>query len=230
MSQKNAERKVTLPINVMHLEHPGHLQPVSRKDFFENPKSETLEFRFVEDKTAVPNGPFDPWQLRDDFLSWPIDDWGGFIAMAGCFGPFRISKRSFGLWQKVLREALIRPAHEWKALQSEFDVPNHDLRLTNPLRIAFAWGGDAPRAYIPAMATLDTIIATIQIDKLQGAEFRVCARHDCKNPPFRVEARQKIYCSSECAHLVAVRNSRARAANSKSSRQRGARKKPKSRG
>jgi hypothetical protein len=216
MSHQNVKTKVTLPIDVVHLEHPGHLQPVSRKDFFENPESETLEFRFVEDKTAVPNGPFDPWQLRDDFLSWPIDDWKGFIAMAGCFGPFRISKRSFGLWQKVLREALIRPAHEWKALQSEFGVPNHDLRLTKPLRIAFAWDGDAPRAYVPAMGTLDTIITTIQIDKLQGAEFRVCARHDCKNPPFRAEARHKIFCDSSCAHLVAVRKSRERASQAKS--------------
>jgi hypothetical protein len=216
MSHANVTAKVTLPMDVVHLEQPGHLHPFSRKDIFENPKSETREFCFVEDRTAAPNGPFDPWQLRDDFLSWPIDDWEGFIAMAGRFGPFRISKRSFGLWQKVLREALIRPAREWKALQSEYGIPDNDLRLTKPLRIAFAWDGDVPRAYIPAIASLEAIIATIQIDKLQGAEFRVCARHDCKNPPFRVEARHKIFCDSSCAHLVAVRKSRERAPQAKS--------------
>jgi hypothetical protein len=229
MSHRNVKTKVTLPIDVVHFEHPGHLEPVSRKEFFENPKSETLEFRFIEDRTAARFGPFDAWQLRDDFLSWPIDDWEGFVAMAGCFGPFRVSKRSFGLWQKFLSEALIRPAREWKALQSEFGILNCDLRLTKPLAIAFGWDGDAPRAYITAKATLDTIIATIQIDKLQGAEFRVCARHDCKNPPFRVEARHKIFCDSACAHLVAVRNSRARAAKNKTKMKRTARK-PRSRG
>ena len=216
MSHKNVSAKVTLPIDVVHLEQPGRLQPVSRKDFFENPKSETLAFHFVADRTAAPHGPFDPWQLRDEFLSWPIDDWEGFIAMVGRFDSSRISKRSFGLWQKVLREALIRPAREWKALQSEFGSPDNNLRLARSLRIAFVWDGDVPRAYVAGTGALEAIIATIQIDKLQGAEFRVCARHDCKNPPFRVETRHKIFCDSACAHLVAVRKSRERAPQAKS--------------
>jgi hypothetical protein len=55
------------------------------------------------------------------------------------------------------------------------------------------------------------MVATIKVEKLHGATFKECARPDCKNPPFRVEARQKIFCSSDCAHLVAVRNSRKRA-------------------
>ena len=214
MSRAKTRAKVTLPIDVVHFEQPGQLQPASKTEFFKNPESETLDFRCLPDRTATPNGPFDPWRLRDDFLSWPVDDWQGFIAMAGCFGPRLISKRSFGLWQKVLREALIRPPREWKALQSEFGIK--DFRLTKPLPIAFAWDGDVPRAYLPAIATLEAIIATIQIDKLQGAEFRVCARLDCMNPPFRIEARHKIFCDSACAHLVAVRKSRERAPQAKS--------------
>jgi hypothetical protein len=109
---------------------------------------------------------------------------------------------------------MIRPAREWVALKSEFQ--NAHVRLSLQPRIAFDWGGEAPRAIIFAQTALEAIIATIQIDKLTGAEFRVCARHDCKKPPFRVEARQKIFCSSDCAHLVAVRKSRERAAEAKS--------------
>ena len=45
---------------------------------------------------------------------------------------------------------------------------------------------------------------------LSGVEFRWCARPDC-NQMFRKETgHDKIYCSPECAHLTAVRASRAR--------------------
>jgi hypothetical protein len=206
MSQAN----VTIPITVKHSERPGRLRAVS---FEELKNSETAEFRFIEDKSLSRFGPFDPWQLRKDFLSWPLDGWEGFIAMAGDFGTFRISKRIFGQWQSLLREAMIRPAREWVALKSEFQKSH--VRLSLQPRIAFDWGGETPKAIIFAQTALEAIIATIQIDKLIGAEFRVCARHDCKNPPFRVEARHKIFCLPDCAHLVAVRRSRERAANGK---------------
>lgn len=203
---------ITIPITVKYSERTGHLRAVSLGEFLKNP--ETAEFRFIEDKSLSRLGPFDPWELRKEFLAWPLEHWEGFIAMAGNFGPFRISKRVFGQWQELLREALIRPAREWGALKAEFQ--NTHVRLSLQPRIAFDWAGESPKAVILAQTALEAIIATIQIDKLIGGEFRVCARHDCKNPPFKVEARQKIFCSSDCAHLVAVRRSRERAAKGKS--------------
>ena len=204
---------ITIPVTVKYSEWPGHLRAVSLRDL-KNP--ETAEFRFIAGKSLPRCGPFDPWQLRKEFLSWPLDSWQGFVAMAGNFGLFRISMKSFEQWQKMLREALILPAREWMALEAKFQIPRAQIRLSVQPRIAFDWEGETPQAIIFAQSALEAIIATIQIDKLIGAEFRICARHDCKNPPFRVESRQKIFCSMECAHLVAVRKSRERAAAAKS--------------
>lgn len=204
---------ITLPIRVEYIENPGKLLPVSRRL---RPYSPTDEYHCHPDRSGQLQGPFDPWQLRDDFLKWPHEQWQGFVAMAGCLGPLRVSERSFELWQKAYRAALIRPAREWKALDAEFGLLNHRVRVSQPLRISFDWDGHVPIARVRTVTTLEAIVATIQVDKLQGAEFRVCARHDCKSGPFRVEARHKIYCSSDCAHLVAVRKSRKQASNANS--------------
>jgi len=207
MSQSN----VTLPIRVEYVETPGHMTHVSRKL---EPYTPDKEYRFNRDASSL-QGPFDPWELREYFLKWRPEDWQGFIGMTGCFGAFRVSERTFERWQRLLREALIRPAREWEAMVAEFGMSESRDLLSKPLPIRFDWRGEVPMARILTNRTLDAIIATIKVDKLQGAEFRVCSRFDCKNPPFKVEARQKKFCSSDCAHLVAVRNSRSRAADAK---------------
>lgn len=204
---------ITLPITVEHWLLLKDLVPRSLKEIAKDP--ETALYTYRPDPKAKLLGPYDPWKLRDEFLSWPLDDWDVFASTVGYFGEPFISKMRFGLWQKLLREALIRPAREWKALESEIGLRGLTDQLTGPLKIGFVWDGNTPRALIRSKAVLRTIIATIQIDKLTGAQFKVCARYDCNNPPFRVEARHKIFCSPECAHLVAVRNSRQRAAEAK---------------
>ena len=198
-AQNMSHANITVPISVRYSARPGHLQAVSKKDCLKNPN--TAKYRFVEDGSLLSLGPFDLWQLRQDFLSWPLDDWQRFVAKAGdFFGPQNtISKEDFELWQKLLRFALICPTSQWKALGIDFEA-----------RVGFEWGAATPEIFMLASSALEAIVFTIQLDKLRGAEFRKCARHDCKNPPFRVEARQKIFCSMECAHLVAVRRSRAK--------------------
>ena len=211
-AQNMSHANITIPVNVKYLERLGQLRAVSLREFSKH--RESVEFHFHEDKSLAPKGLFDPWGLRNEFLSCPPDEWQGFIAMTGSFGAVPVSERIFEQWQKLLREALIRPAREWRALERESGKPRVGVLgggLTAPLKITFDWAGKTPQAVIFARTALDAIIATIQIDKLTGAEFRVCARHDCRRPPFRVEARQKIYCSGDCAHLVAVRESRRRA-------------------
>lgn len=205
--------KITVPITVEHFESPAGLELVSLREWLSSP--DTAQHRFVSEKRN-PYGPFDPWQLREDFLSWPSEDWEGFIEMAGAFGTFRISKKDFMEWKALLKEALIRPANEWRKLRKRFDARKAD-KLCAPLPISFEWNGQMPRAFVRTCKTLEAIIATIQLDKLQGSSFRICARPDCKSSPFKVESRHKIYCTPECAHLVAVRNSRAREAKRKTS-------------
>jgi hypothetical protein len=216
---QNMSHKVLLPIGLISLSWKrADVQPVSKREFFDNPRSTTLRYRFVEmdDKCA----PFDPWQLRDYFLGWKTEDWQAFFCMAGGWwrsgsrDPY-ISESDFCEWQQLLRESLLRPAKDWRALAGQF-AEGKVSRLTGPLQIVFDWRGDVPVARAVLTDSLTAIIATVQIDALQGAKFRICARSDCKSAPFRIEARHKIFCSPECAHLVAVRKSRERAVEAKS--------------
>jgi len=213
---QNMSHNISLPISFMPLTwKQADLTPVSKREFFEGPGSTTLRYRFVEKEGKCDR--FDPWQLRDDFLGWRIEDWQAFFYMAGGWsGSFYVTQSDFVEWQQLLKEALVRPAKEWKSLAREF-APEKVSRLTGPLRILFDWQGAVPVAKVVLTDSLTAIIATIQVDALRGAKFRVCARHDCKSAPFRIEARHKIYCSSDCAHLVAVRNSRERAAKAEAS-------------
>ncbi len=207
--------RVTLPIVVEHHESPATTQVVSLRDFLHDPDS--AEHRSLPVRRE-PHGPFNPWELRQEFLSWPLEYWEGFLEMAGTLGLFRISKNDFAEWQRLIREALLRHPREWKKLESQFDRRKVS-KLFKPLPIRFAWDAMVPTATISTVKTLTAIIATIQLDVLRGVLFKVCARTDCVNPPFEVESRHKIYCSPECAHLVAVRNSRARAAKGKATTQ-----------
>lgn len=205
-----SQEKVTIPITVGHSELPGALYSGTGR--VPSPDSDTARFQFMPNSDLPPHGPFDPWKLRDDFLSWPIEDWKSFVSLTGSFGPFQVSKRDFERWQNFLKAALVCPPGKWKTLRGKFGIPGGKIRLVEPaFSVRFEWNGNSPIARITTNNSLEAIIATIWVDALQGAEFRTCARPDCKNPPFRIEARQKIYCSSDCAHLVAVRNSRKRA-------------------
>jgi hypothetical protein len=48
----------------------------------------------------------------------------------------------------------------------------------------------------------------ITLDHLRGARIAVCARSDCGAQYEIVSQHKRLYCSMECAHLVAVRRSR----------------------
>ncbi len=204
---------ISLPVAIapVYVRSAG-LRPVSRREYLANPSSPTLRYEF-DASTGDRHGQWDLWELRNEFLR-PDEAWEGFFAMAGPWYPGYITHADFSEWQQLIREALVRPSKEWKTLAGKFDQKKV-ARLTGPLRIVFKWDGDVPVATVIPLNSLEGIIATVQIDALQGAQFRVCARHDCKNPPFRLEARHKIYCSPECAHLVAVRKSRERLADHK---------------
>ena len=211
--------RISLPLVVLPVNRESvSLEPVSRREFFSDPSSASLRYRFVE--AGAHYGPFDPWKLREEFLrNETAGSWEGFFVMAGPFYPGYITHADFTEWQRLIKEALVRPAKEWRSLAGQFD-PKKVARLTGALRIVFNWAGEVPVAKVVPTNSLEGIIASVQVDALQGTKFGVCARHDCKSPPFRLEARHKIYCCPECAHLVAVRNSRERAAKAKKSSRR----------
>lgn len=129
--------------------------------------------------------------------------------MAGNLGAFRVSQQDFNEWQRLLKEALVCPTRSWSKLESRFDR-RKVRQLWEPLPITFDWTSRVPIARIKPFSALKTIVATIQLDRLRGAQFKFCARNDCRRV-FELESHpNRIYCDYECAHLVAVRNSRRR--------------------
>ena len=77
-------------------------------------------------------------------------------------------------------------------------------------QMRFLWTPHTHAAVIVTDTTLQAILATVHVDHLRGATFRFCARLDCGRQ-FLLESRHaKKYCSYDCAHLEAVRRSRAK--------------------
>jgi hypothetical protein len=121
-------------------------------------------------------------------------------------------------WYQLLRAALTMPLDQWPSLAKKF--PSRKVnKLLQPLPLKLQWREGKPVGTVTLRSFIDTIVASIQIDKLRGAEFRYCARSDCTEP-FQVESRhERIYCSTDCAHYMAVKNSRARAEKNKGRQQ-----------
>src|SRR5271157_5680400 len=207
-----SQRRITLPVTLEFRAYPANLVAVSRNAYLRDPDSAPRRYIRKEYREL------DPWDLRDAFLAWLPEDWKNFLSFAGSFSTYGLDQGEVMEWQGLLREALKLPPKKWPQLQKRFH-PSKVEKFLAPLRIEFEWDEESPRAHIATMRSLDAIIATIQLDLLQGAKFRVCARHDCKEPPFQVGNRLKQFCSYECAHLAAVRRSRAaKAAKNKTHR------------
>jgi hypothetical protein len=159
---------------------------------------------------SVDGEEFDIWQFRDEFLKSSPKDWEKF------FPGFRTSQmrgeRVLAEWQSLLTKAMVLPPNEWPELskQKEFS-PGYVRALTQKLAIEIDWKDQPPTARILVRPSVQAVILSIQLDKLQGTDFKVCARPDCQELPFRVGARSKEYCSYDCAHLMAVRRSRKQA-------------------
>jgi hypothetical protein len=63
------------------------------------------------------------------------------------------------------------------------------------------------RAYIHTATTLDAILATIYLKKLQGITYRLCARTDCKQI-FEDTRPDRRFCSQYCGNLTSKRRMR----------------------
>lgn len=202
-SQITSQRKIALPVTLEFRAYPIGLIAVSRNAYLRDPDSAPRRYIRKEYREL------DPWDLRTAFLEWWPEDWKNFLDLAGSFSTSAVNQTEFMEWQGLLREALKLTPKKWSQLHKRFD-PSKVEKFLAPLRIEFEWDGKSPRANIATMRSLDAMIATIQLDFLQGAQFKTCARPDCAAPPFRGDDPRKQYCSPQCAHLVAVRKSRAK--------------------
>jgi len=208
---------------------------------------------FLDDADSPPD-EVDPWDARADFLneSNKLLDFHEYEGLTYCYGQFgrdsadlqfevpetgrpihvltasEAEERDVREWYELLRMAMTIPMNEWPSLGSKFPARKMNI-LLQPLPIKLEWIEGKPVGTMILRTLIDAVIASIQIDKLRGAEFRYCARPDCKKP-FQIESRhERIYCSTDCAHYMAVKNSRARAAKNKK-QQTTSRRKQKARG
>jgi hypothetical protein len=174
-----------------------------------------------------------PWTVRKEFFADIMDGYAGFELFTYFYGRFGIGpadlqfeqpnprpsgrflnvflQRDFEEWQVLIRTAMKIPIEKWASLIRKF--PERKVRvLQRPLPLTLEWRKGRPVGVVILRTAVDAIIASIQIDKLNGVEFRYCARPDCQRP-YKIESRHKrIYCSTDCAHYMAVKSSRKRAA------------------
>jgi hypothetical protein len=81
---------------------------------------------------------------------------------------------------------------------------------SNELPMHIEWRGGGAFAVIETITGMEMLIATTHLDLLRHADFEGCARADCGIPFARRSGHNQIYCSTECAHVVAQRALRER--------------------
>lgn len=212
-----SQSRITISLRIVFKKYPGVLRAEARGE------GDDALFIYHRKWNETPSFETDPWRMRREFLGWPVDSWRDFVSRYGNFHPFRrVSKGTFSRWQRLLRTAQITRAIDWRhQIGAEFGEAVEGL-LHKSLQVKFDVDSPSPAAEITVKSALDAMIATLYVDALNGARYRECKRPDCPNPPFPLETKHdKIYCSTECAHLMAVRADRERkAAKSKANESR----------
>jgi hypothetical protein len=168
--------------------------------------------------------PIDVYEIRDQFFNISEPEQGlRLFNQYGIFGgehqssfPFQVAL-SFAdllLWQKLLRECRLTEPSGWEALSKQYERLRHSSNILNapdiliplesPIRISLRCG-----------CIRDAIMAAIYLDKLANVKSSMCHRPDCGVVFNHESGHQRKYCTSDCAHLVAVRNERKRKAEAK---------------
>jgi hypothetical protein len=80
----------------------------------------------------------------------------------------------------------------------------------NELPMHIEWKRGGAFGVVETITGWEMLVATIHLDLLRHADFKSCARADCGIPFPRLSGHNQIYCSPECAHVVAQRALRRR--------------------
>jgi hypothetical protein len=199
---------------------------------------------------AEPTGPRDDWEyMRGDLYpereGWEVRQ--RFLAVTSPSEAldFLNAVSRFSLFSRFMRwrEAPLRFDHfvrlqtfTKQAVQTEIDRWDftplrcfskeiRELFETWP-NVAIALYEGIPISFVITYSAMEAIAATLHIDKVIGTTYRFCKREGCPVSFPLGSQRTRIFCSYECAHLQAVRNSRAKKARSKSRTAKRERKQP----
>jgi hypothetical protein len=116
-------------------------------------------------------------------------------------------------WQNWLKDVSVWSLAEWKKWSE--DNPRLDYLLSSHPSVGLYFSEKIPVGVVRCDTSLETILSLIKIEKVCGSEYRHCARKDCPEIYLITSGHERLYCSTDCAHLVAVRNSRNKKAKRK---------------
>ena len=121
--------------------------------------------------------------------------------------------------QSLVKDAAVLDVADWPSLMDRYLESYVDpLRFCPKFQVE--WDSTPPFIWCKTPNALEAIGVVLRLQKLNGTRFRYCSRADC-DQIYRVATHhQRKYCSPACAHLVAVRQSRALSRNKKRNRAR----------
>lgn len=159
----------------------------------------------------------DAWKIRAQFLEVQSDPRSvlSFLNRTGLFvshsGTVPKSRRDFCQWQGLVKKLLTRDPKRWGEFKHRYSSERLDLVSSNTLpRVTFRLEEGDRYAAVLTKGTLRGVLATIFLDHLRGARFRICARLGCTRVYEVTTGHKRKYCSPRCAHFDSVRRLRKR--------------------
>lgn len=162
----------------------------------------------------------DGWEVRSRFIEAETPEQVlAFLKAVERFSPhiktlgsadYSITFPKFKRLQTYVRGAMLKPVSDWsdELLAGLPDRTRHVFRRWPQLVVAVF--DEVPYIYLTCDSAVEVIAATLFIDKALGASYRSCSRSDCRELYLVESKHPRKYCSPECAHLMAVRDSRTR--------------------
>jgi hypothetical protein len=121
--------------------------------------------------------------------------------------------------QSLVKDAAVLDVAHWPSLKDKYLESYVDPLLFCP-KFEIAWLARPPAIWCKTPNALEAIGTVLRLQKLNGEDFRHCSRADC-DQIYRVASHhERKFCSPACAHLVAVRQSRALSRSNKRNRAR----------
>jgi hypothetical protein len=109
-------------------------------------------------------------------------------------------------WQALLKKCWLNDPSAWEAMAEQSGLFKVREILEEP-RLSIGFGAPI-RMRLSCHSVRDAILAAVYLDKLANIRSSMCHRPDCGIVFNHKSKHKRIYCSSDCAHLEAVRNSR----------------------
>jgi hypothetical protein len=178
------------------------------------PKMDDWEYVFRGERVR------DGWEVRQRFVAIrKVDDALAFLNAVGAFC-WRIKELSFSVFQSTqeyVTKCMLSPQEKWgqyrdllRGLQRAGCSHFVSISFGRVPRLELHLDAERPVSELfCSVGAIQAIGATLFLDKVLGAEYGVCERPDCPQRFFQITSRHsRKYCTPECAHLMAVRNSR----------------------